>query len=91
MLLSMPMGNPVILFSWWIYCSINSLASAELLLLIYTVVRGESNLEFTAEDLYWIKHSECTGKEGPLVKISGHSLCIDHLVSCFEYSINDHL
>lgn len=89
--LLMPMGNQVILFSWWIYCSINSLASAELLLLIYTVVGGESNLEFTAEDLYRIKHSERTGKEGPCVKISGHSLSIDHLLSCFEYSVNDHL
>lgn len=60
--LLMPMGNWLILFSWRIYCSINLLASAELLLLIYTAVRGESNLEFTAEDLYQIKHSESTGR-----------------------------
>lgn len=26
-----------------------------------------------------------------LVKISGHSLCVDHFLSCFEYSLNDHL
>lgn len=50
--LLMPMGNWLILFSWWTYCSIDLLASAELVLLIYTVVRGEWNLEFTTEDLY---------------------------------------
>lgn len=88
--LLMSMGNCVIPHSHWIYCSINptgfSVATSDLHSCERRIKSRVYSWEFVSD--HWEDEAFSMHREGCLAKISSHSVCIVHLVFCFEYSVN---